>query len=196
MNLLLSSNGLTTPAIRKTFLELSQGLQKQVAIITTGDETYKEKNRNVLKLDAELKSLDFKPTFIDVEFDDANKLKDVELIIISGGNPYFLLYHLKRSGADQILIQKATGKGLIYGISAGVFVLMQDLSLVDLFTPEMNTIHLQDKEGLGLVKVDYLPHFDRFTELGIIKENIIQLYEQETSNKVYPINENEFVHFK
>lgn len=59
---------------------------------------------------------------------------------------------MKKSKADKLIFRKAKEGKLIMGISAGIFVLMEDLSIVDLITPQMNIIGLKDKKGIGIIQ--------------------------------------------
>jgi dipeptidase E len=44
-----------------------------------------------------------KVDFNDIEFDKPELLEKYNVIYINGGNPFNLLYHMKKSGADLIL---------------------------------------------------------------------------------------------
>ena len=133
--------------------------------------------------------------FLDVEEEHPSPLEDADVILLGGGNPYYLLHHLKASAADQIIKAKFQEGTLIVGISAGGLVLQPSLDLIDLCTPEMNTIGLLDKTGLGLINEYVLPHYDRFLEEGIIQEADILNFEKQNGQRVLKLNEQQGIHF-
>ncbi|WP_232242484.1 Type 1 glutamine amidotransferase-like domain-containing protein [Paenibacillus sp. GSMTC-2017] len=46
--------------------------------------------------------------FLDIEFENPESLTGADAIYICGGNPFHLLFHVKRSGADNILKKLAS----------------------------------------------------------------------------------------
>lgn len=193
MNLLLSSTGLSSIKHQETFQRCAQGVERKVAIITTAATKYKAANRNNIALKEDLTHLGFKPYFIDVEMEDPKRLSDTSICILGGGNPYFLLYHLRKSGADQIILEKLTTDQLVMGISAGIFILSKDLFIVDALTPEMNTVDIVDKKALGAIDEIIVPHYDRFVKEGRIQEETINLYEGKYNRKVIRLKETELI---
>lgn len=195
MRILLSSRGIETDKYKKLFLQSTKGLIKNISIITTASEKYKEKNKNAIQLRSDLTELGYKCKFVDIEYDNLELLQKTEIIIINGGNPYYLLHHLKKSRCDELILKKVKNNKLVIGISAGAFIFMKNLSIVDLITPEMNTINLLDKKGLGVINETIIPHFDRFVKNGIIKVDKIKQYEENSNKRIIRLGEDEIIEY-
>lgn len=160
--ILLTSNGFFTESIKQEFLNLLEGDKADLsaAIITTASPK-KEQNRFAVKAWEDfLKMGIWHIEFIDIEFDDPSKLEAFDVIYLNGGNPFYLLHHLKRSGADQVLQKMAEDK-ILLGVSAGAMVLGPDIQVADYFTPEMNTLQTKDLSGLKLIEEPIFPHYGR-----------------------------------
>ncbi|TKH15443.1 hypothetical protein FC678_02160 [Peribacillus simplex] len=83
------------------------------------------------------------------------------VIYINGGNPFYLLYHMKKSGADLILKDMAKQNTVIVGGSAGAIILGPNIEVVNYFTPQINTVDMQDLTALGLTNKAMFPQYDR-----------------------------------
>ena len=84
-----------------------------------------------------------------------------DIIYISGGNPFNLLYHTKKSGADEILKHLASQNVIIVGVSAGALLLGPHIKIVQFFTPQMNTLDIKDFSALNLTDKLIFPHYNR-----------------------------------
>ena len=89
----------------------------------------------------------------------ANKLESADFIFISGGNTFFLLQELRRSGADK-LIAEQVGKVKVYiGESAGSIITAPDIEYIKYMdsptpAPELKS----DFSALKLVDFCTVPH--------------------------------------
>lgn len=166
--LILSSHGFQkNKTLKKKLLVLLPLPAKNlsVAIITTASAEYKEKNKHAVLARQVLEDMGFKQVkFIDIEFENPNKLKKFDVVYINGGNPFYLLYHLKKSGADEVLIQLANQGVIIVGISGGGVVLGSNINIVDYFDRKINTIKLKDLTGLNLTNTIIYPHYTKEAE--------------------------------
>jgi len=95
MKLFISSKALITPEITSYFLDFV-GENRNAAVITTAAQTYKEKNQNNIHLREQLRQLGFQVKFVDIEFELPRQLLDFDVVILGGGNSYYLLYHIKK----------------------------------------------------------------------------------------------------
>lgn len=87
------------------------------------------------------------------------KLSQNEFIYITGGNSFYLLYELRRTGADQI-IQKEVNAGKLYiGESAGAIVTAPDIEYIQGMDQREKAPNLSYFKGLGLVDFYMLPHY-------------------------------------
>lgn len=163
MKLLLTSNGFYTDTIKERFLTLTHGEPNEldVAIITTAS-LHKENNKYAQKAKEDFQNMGFHNIdFIDIEFDNPNSLAKKDVIYINGGNPFNLLFHTKKSGADKILRELVNKNVVIVGVSAGAVLLGPNIKVVQFFTPHMNTFHMKNVSALGLTNKLIFPHYDR-----------------------------------
>src|SRR3989338_6276946 len=166
--IILSSHGFQ----KKKLLALLPSVAKNlsVAIITTASAEWKEKNKHAILAKQVLEDAGFKKVeFLDVEFENPNKLKKFDVIYINGGNPFYLLHHLKKSGADKIITQLADQGVIIIGISGGGVVLGPNINIVDYFDKKINSIKLKDLTGLNLTDISIYPHYTKEVEEKIKK---------------------------
>ncbi|MCK1985715.1 MULTISPECIES: Type 1 glutamine amidotransferase-like domain-containing protein [Peribacillus] len=161
--ILLTSNGFFTDLIKQQFLQLIDGdLSNLKATIITTASHKKQKNRFAMKAKEDLLGYGFKKVdFNDIEFDKPELLEKYNVIYINGGNPFYLLYHMKKSGADLILKDIAKQNTVIVGVSAGAITLGPNIEVVNYFTPQINIVDLQDFTALGLTDIAIFPHYDR-----------------------------------
>lgn len=195
MRLLFSSTALSTTGLMDAFLSMLplKGSSK-VTIITTASVKFKSRNKHTQGLKERLEQNTIQVQLVDIEFQPPEVVKNSDAIILGGGNPYYLLYHIKRSGTDRVL-KMAQADCLICGISAGGLVLQKDINLIDFLTPEMNEIRLEDKTGLGLVNEIILPHHDRFLKDRVFSEEQLSAYERENDCNVIRLGELEGIRF-
>lgn len=161
--LLLTSNGFYTTEIKNAFISLIENeIRASAAIITTAS-AQKHNNLYAIKAREDLLDMGFsKVEFIDVEFEEPELLKQYQVIYINGGNPFYLLHHLRHSCADQVIKDIADQSNyVIVGASAGAVVLGPDIEVVNYFTPDMNSVNLLDLRALGITNVSIFPHYDR-----------------------------------
>ncbi|WP_054958540.1 Type 1 glutamine amidotransferase-like domain-containing protein [Paenibacillus dakarensis] len=161
--LLLTSCGFYTEAIKNQFLNfIDRDInQLKVSIITTASPM-KENNRYAQQAMMDFKGMGFQEIdFIDIEFDNPEILKHKDVIYINGGNPFSLLFHAKKSGADIIFKTLVSQNVIIIGVSAGALLLGPHINIVHFFTPQMNTLDLTDFKALGLTDKLIFPHYDR-----------------------------------
>ncbi|MEI4828627.1 Type 1 glutamine amidotransferase-like domain-containing protein [Bacillus sp. FJAT-53711] len=161
--LLLTSNGFFTEQIKKQFLQLTdeEPSDLKVSIITTASPL-KENNQYAKKAKEDFIQMGFHTIdFTDIEYDEPETLRQYDVIYINGGNPFYLLYHMKKSGSDLVLKDLANKNIIIVGVSAGAIILGPSIDVVNYFTPQMNTVNIQDLTALGLTDTYIFPHYDR-----------------------------------
>ncbi|MBS3681120.1 Type 1 glutamine amidotransferase-like domain-containing protein [Ornithinibacillus massiliensis] len=158
----LTSNGFFTDTIKNEFLTIikEQLLNPKAVIITTASP-HKETNKYAIKAKNDFIKMGIKQVeFLDIEFDEPNKLKQYNIIYINGGNPFKLLYHMKKSGADSILKELVKQPTIFVGVSAGAVILGPNIEVVNYFTPEMNVFELNDLTALTITEKAIFPHYD------------------------------------
>ncbi len=102
-------------------------------------------------------------------------LEKNDYIYVSGGNTFFLLQELKRTGADKIIIDQVNNGKLYIGESAGAMVTSVNVE----YAKEMDSIKkapkLKEYTGLNLVDFCTVPHFTNFPFRKSAKK-IVSLY--------------------
>lgn len=111
-----------------------------------------------------------------------DSLKRNDVIFVGGGNTFFLLQELRRSGADQILIREVEKGKLYIGESAGSIITCPDIGYcADMDSPE-KAPNLTDYTGLDLVDFYIVPHIGN-EEMGEVAEKAVEKYGSELELK-------------
>mgnify|MGYP003583107194 FL=1 len=90
--------------------------------------------------------------------DIQTKLTQNDYIYVSGGNSFFLLQELKRTGADQLIIDQINQGKLYIGESAGSIITSPDIAYISAMDSTKKAPSLTSTEGLNLVDFYTLPH--------------------------------------
>ena len=86
------------------------------------------------------------------------KINNAKVIVCAGGNTFYLLYHMKKSGFDKLLPSLFEKEIIYVGSSAGSCVCSPNISYVrDEDDPGMAP-KLKDYSGLNLVNFEIYPH--------------------------------------
>jgi dipeptidase E len=159
----LTSNGFFTESIKNEFQTIiSEKLPNPKAVIITTASPHKEANKYAIKAKNVFLTMGIKRVkFLDIEFEDVNQLKQYNVVYINGGNPFNLLHHMKKSGADLILKELVKQNTVIVGVSAGAVILGPNIELVNHFTPEMNKVEMNDLTAIAITDKAIFPHYDR-----------------------------------
>lgn len=111
-----------------------------------------------------------------------NSLTKNDIIFVGGGNTFFLLQELRRSGADQILIREVEKGKLYIGESAGSIITCPDIGYcAEMDSPE-KAPDLIDYAGLNLVDFYIVPHIGN-AEMGEAAEKAVEKYSFELELK-------------
>jgi len=166
MKLLLTSTGITNESIKKKFIEMvgKQPEEMTVAYIPTAVNVARPIDKrwiinNLIELDQ------MKVGKIDiVEFSAIPKeiwlprLKQADVIMVGGGNPYHLIYSMRKAGLSDILKDLIAGKVYV-GCSAGSVILGK---VIITTAPRKYSEEIPEFEGdKGFEYVDFSirPHF-------------------------------------
>jgi dipeptidase E len=95
----------------------------------------------------------------------ARKLADSDIVYLAGGNTYYFLAHLRRSGLLRELSRFTSRGGVIAGLSAGALILTPHIRLAGYpsFDRDENEVGLSPRQckGLGVVGFEFFPHYRR-----------------------------------
>lgn len=105
----------------------------------------------------------------------AGKIQGNDYIYVSGGNTFFLLQELKRTGADKIITEQIRSGKPYVGESAGSIVLSRNIEYVKDMDDFTVAPTLDSFSSLGLVDFYPLPHYTNFPFKEVV-ENIISNY--------------------
>ncbi len=125
-----------------------------------GSSIYIRKQRRVLE------RLGLNICVLDISVAESNeitaKLLNSDIIYIGGGNTFYLLQELKRSGADKLIKEQVLlGKAYI-GESAGAVIVAPSITYIEDMDDRAAAPDLSDCSALGLVDFYPLPHMNSF----------------------------------
>ena len=93
----------------------------------------------------------------------AEALLTSDIVYLAGGNTFYFLLHLKRSGLASVLQKFAARGGVLAGMSAGAHLLTPHIQLAGYppFDRDENDVLLPRREqgALGLVDFEFFPHY-------------------------------------
>ena len=158
--LVLCSNGLSGSSLHAC-LKARLSDCRTAALVVTADHQYKKDNYHVPRCRQELEVLGLRVDLFDLDEEQAERLLGYDVVEFIGGNPFYLMDAIRRSGAADVLAQIAE-RGALIGWSAAAFAFGPTLELVHMYSPEMNFLGMRDLSGLGLTDVQVLPHYGKF----------------------------------
>ena len=111
------------------------------------------------------------------------KLSEVKIIFISGGNTFYLLQELKRKNLITYLKERIENGMLYIGESAGSVIAAPDIEYASVIDDETVATELDDYAGLNLVDFYIVPHFEEepFVESS---RNTVELYKDKLDLKL------------
>lgn len=107
---------------------------------------------------------DFQIFPIDVPFDRnaLPKLLKRDVIYLAGGNTFYFLKHLRRSGMLKELTNFVKRGGILTGQSAGSIVMTPTIHTAGFpsFDADENDVRLKNLKAMGLVNFEFFPHYE------------------------------------
>ena len=127
---------------------------------------------------------------------EKEKLRNSNILIISGGDPFQLLYNLRKSGLGTAITQFTKKREfIIAGYSAGAYVLTPTIELAKVFNenyPGGKKYKTQDKikdfTGLGIVDFEIFAHYSE-----VQHKKLLESYIENRRKNVKTIADNEFL---
>lgn len=165
---------------RITFIPTAANVEKVVFYVKSGQKALEKMGFEVDVLDVSTASAE------EIE----SKLAGNDYIYVTGGNTFFLLQELKRTGADK-LIKDAVAAGKIYiGESAGAMVAAPNIEYAKGMDSVKKAPNLEDFDALGLVDFYTVPHSENMPFKAAAKK-IIDTYSD--TLKLVPINNSQAI---
>lgn len=189
--LVMSSNGLSSRKLHDEIKKYINKEHKRAVIITTASVGYKENDWHIPQLVAQLQVLGLEVCCFDIEFEPVEQLLQYDVIAINGGNPFYLLKEIRKTGCTEIFRSLIEAK-VVIGISAGSIVFQESIDLVAQYSAEMNEgVGLSDFKGMYLTAEEILPHYHRFiNKYDRFEERAIE-YEIVKNKKITRIDDGE-----
>ena len=160
MKLLLTSAGLKNQKIRDFFVAQFDKLDNKMACIITSGRSEEEQFYIDQSL-REMSDLGIGVTEVNIAKNDSfSDLPDFDIYYVCGGNTFYILDRMRKTGMDKILIE-AVKKGKFYlGVSAGSIIPGPDIEIAGWGDGgDPNDVNLRDLTGLGLVPYLIAPHY-------------------------------------
>jgi len=183
MKLFLTSAGFK-PETTKYFLELLAKDPKETlaAFIPTAAGPEKDKSYVQWTID-QINDLEMKTVTVDLinenEQSLEKKLSNCDVIIVNGGNTFFLLDWVKKSGFDKV-VKKLIDQGKIYvGISAGSYIACPTIE-------HGKWKHLDDPDVVGRTDLDAL-HLIDFLMVAHYADQYKEAVENGVKTTTYPV---------
>lgn len=88
-----------------------------------------------------------------------SKIKNNDFIYVTGGNTFFLLQELKRTGTDKLIIDEVNSGKLYIGESAGAVITSSNIEYIKGMDSIKKAPNLENFDALGLVEFYTVPHF-------------------------------------
>lgn len=115
---------------------------------------------------------------------EIKRVNTFDVVYFCGGNTFYLLYHIRKTGTDKLIKKFVKKPGRVYvGVSAGSMIVGPNIDLAEPF--DANEVHLKDKTGLQLIKTMVSPHYCE-EERAFIEE-----YERKTKQRIVPLTDNQ-----
>ena len=106
-----------------------------------------------------------------------------DIIFVGGGNTFYLLQELRRSGADKIVAQEVNKGKLYIGESAGAVIACPDIGYCSGMDSPEKAPDLTDYTGLGLVDFYIVPHIGN-EEMGEAAKKAVEEYSSRLDLKI------------
>ncbi|RJQ24851.1 hypothetical protein C4577_06935 [Candidatus Parcubacteria bacterium] len=164
--LFLTSEGLVSE-VREYFVEMILKKPEDTKIVFIANAGDVESDKAYIEEDKRLiEDMGFLLGEIDLKQESENSLREkidgFDAVFVEGGNTFYLLDLVRKSGFDKVLIE-FLDKGKIYvGVSAGSILVGPDIKSAlwqDVGEyPDKDIVGLKDSKGLGIVPFAVSPH--------------------------------------
>jgi peptidase E len=164
MKLLLTSNGISSKKLRTAFASiLEQKIQEsKVLVVHTAQKpehmTFVDKVGKEISLNGILLP---NITYLNIAKEkDPPNLSDYDAVYVCGGNTYFILDRMRKTGLDKSIKRYVKSGGIYIGVSAGSIIAGQDIRIAGWGSEkDYNRIRLRDLNGLEFTKIAIFPHY-------------------------------------
>ncbi|NTW30988.1 MAG: type 1 glutamine amidotransferase-like domain-containing protein [Candidatus Moranbacteria bacterium] len=157
MRLLLTSTGLSNPELKRFFVSRFDRLDDKTASIVTAGRSQEER-KYIDESICEMTDLGIEVIELDVsDTDRFENIRSTDIYYVCGGNTYFIMDRMRKTGIDTMLIEAVRNGKFYIGVSAGSIIAGPDIDIARL--GDENDVGLHDMSGLGLADCVISPHF-------------------------------------
>lgn len=163
---------------------------KTVAFFDTASqvEEYSEFKDEALAL---LEKLKMTVTIIDLNQPDfKEQIKASDIIFVAGGNTFYLLQELRRSGADKLIEEHINSGKLYIGESAGSIIMSPDIDYIKEMDEPEKAPQLKSTAAFNFVDIYPLPHMDN-EYMKEAAQIILEKYQDKLL--LHPLNDDEVI---
>lgn len=89
----------------------------------------------------------------------SSKIKNNDFIYVTGGNTFYLLQELQRTGTDKMIVDEVNSGKLYIGESAGAIITSPNIEYVKEMDSVKKAHTLESFDALGLVEFYTVPHY-------------------------------------
>lgn len=136
-----------------------------------------------------------------VEMDVKNKneeeihkmINGADVVLVAGGNTFYLMEKLKESGADKIIKEFIEKNGIYIGSSAGSIICCPTIEGAEEFDDPNLAPKLDNFDGLGIFRDVIIPHTHKEKYFERVKKTTARL--ESKGYKVYPLTDDDVLFF-
>jgi len=160
--------------LRKEIEEFVSEVKPPVRVLHVLTAAKREKVIDFVRDDIKvMKELEWQVTDIDLdgknEEDLRNLLKNIDVVYVQGGNTFYLIDAIRKSGFEKALREFLNNGGRYIGVSAGTLVAGRSIKFAE--GADLNEINMTDYSGMGLVDLI----IDVHCESGSNKDEVVKL---------------------
>lgn len=195
MKLYLTSYAMTTMA--KIIEHEGRDLAKKKAIfIPTAGDPYN--NRDFVEADRiALEKYGLDVVEMDVKNRSEEEIREAingsDIVLVAGGNTFYLMEKLKKSGADKVIKEFIEKGGMYIGSSAGSIICCPTIDGAEEFDDPSLAPKLDNFDGMGIFKDVIIPHTQKKKYFERIKKTTEKL--KSKGYKVYQLTDDNVLFF-